>query len=129
MTKTRALPQLLEDRNSLKIESVGSATGPWGVPEVPIACRSTRPPSGFLPPLGLSVFLAFTPLTAVADPWSLDARSSAGHVITWPEKRRRQLQLREASRLALQIMERAELARKEAVAAEYVLACRLEDQG
>ncbi|TWT62999.1 hypothetical protein [Rubinisphaera italica] len=128
MNKTLALSQLFDDRNPNDVESVGSATGPWFVPEIPIASRSTRSPVKCLRPLGLSVFLAFTPLTAVADPWRYDATARTAHVITWPERKRRRLQLNEARILALQILEQAERARKDAVTAEYELARQLEIQ-
>ncbi|MEY3227378.1 MAG: hypothetical protein RLZZ536_1997 [Planctomycetota bacterium] len=124
--KMQSMTRLPEQPVAPWSASSGTASGRWSVPDVVESARSTVRPVAALRPLGLTVLMALSPLTAVADPWLMVSTAAGGQVMTWQEKRRRRLRPGEARRLALWAMEQAEAARRKAVAAEYELASLLE---
>lgn len=67
---------------------------------------------GFLRPLGISVVMALSPLTALADPWMIEPRRQTqptAIVVVHTSKRR--ISRAEALRIARDILRRAELER------------------
>ena len=109
--------------------STDTASGPWSVKTVFGAQTARMPPRSCLRPLWIGLVIAVSPLTSVADPWSIEYQRQ-----TQPTARvfmesvgRRRISRREARMLALHFMEEMEAARLRAAEDEARRAFPLEE--
>jgi hypothetical protein len=109
--------------------STDTATGPWSAKTTFESRARAMSPRSSLRPIWISIVLAFSPLTSVADPWLIERRHQTqptAHVFMEFVGRRR-VSRHEARILALRFMERMEAARLQAAEDEARRAFLLEE--